>query len=228
MIGSKQVKQIIDYSFSYGAGSFLSPEATFIATPNSYTATSPPGGNIILSGSIIPNDGTDISWVITNSVGTPLADGVDNTPSHSIAPPASIGSYTYNLNVSYKNDVGTTIAFVIIAVIVVSADGKVGQLDGPGDDFTTPAEFDVLNVEGGFIFKTNSDVINLFSFEVTSTARTVIVIPDSFGSVVDIQDNTDNSVLSQFNTVADVGNTRTLYVTDLALTPGTYFYKVVF
>jgi len=226
MISAKQVKSILDYSF-VGGSSFLAPVASFIATPSSYTDTTVPGG-IVLSGNIIPNDGTDVSWTITDAVATVLTSGTTTSVSHNLVTiPSSIGSYTYNLNVAYKDLTGTTFSTTVVTQIVVSTACKIGQLPNPGDDIIVPGDLDPL-VEDTFAIKTQAEVINLFTITAAATGRVVIIIPDSFGSVVDIQDNTDSSVLSQFDIVLDPTNTRKLYVSVNAVTPATYHYKIVF
>lgn len=227
MISSKQLNQVLEYSFAAGSGVFLSPTASFIATPSAYTDSSIPG-SVTLSGTIIPNNATDISWNIRSNQSTlDLSIGTDNNILHNLASiPTTIDNHVYSLNVSYKNDMGINLSFTVTTAITISSAGKVGHLGGPVDNFTTASQFDTLAVESGFNSKTQTEMINLFTINVATTSRVVIVIPDSFGTV-DIQDNTDSSVLTQFDLVTDASNNRKLFKSTNTLSPGTYHYKLV-
>ena len=73
-----------------------------------------------------------------------------------------------------------------------------------------------------------TQAINLFTINALNTGRIVIVVPNSFGTLLDIADNTDSSVISSFNLVVDTPNNRKIYVSKLALTPAVYRYKLVY
>jgi hypothetical protein len=231
MISGKQVKQILEYSFTAGTG-FLAPSSTFIATPSLYTVDTVPG-SVILSGVLLVNDGLNITWTITNAGGTVLTSGsvavgvsVANI-SHSLGViPSSASSNIYNLNVTYEDTTGTTFMFTVPTTVTVTASAKIGQLDNPTDNILVAA--DLVPFEAGLTLTTQDNIINLFSIVASNTARIVIVIPNAYGTVTDISDNTDSSVLAEFNVVNDGPGARKIYVGTLPLTPATYYYKITF
>ncbi len=90
----------------------------------------------------------------------------------------------------------------------------------PGD-FTSP-------MESALSSSSKTLIINLFDVIAIGTGRLCFVIPDSYGTVTDLEDNTDSSVLSQFNIVVDAVNSRKFYVSINAVTAATYKYKFIF
>jgi hypothetical protein len=228
MISAKQLKNILDHSFSASAGtSAVLLSATFTAAPSQYNNTSIPG-SVILSGTIVPNGALLVTWVIKNALGTILESDSGNNVSHSLAAiPTTIGSHPYALIVSYQDGTGTSFTASFTAVVTVTTLMKVGQLLLPGDDLIVSGDLSGA-LEGTFPTYTSTQAINLFAVTTSRTARLVIIVPDSYGTLSDISDNTDSSVLNQFKVVPDFVNNRKLYVSLNAVTPATYHYKLVF
>jgi len=224
MISGKQLKQILDYSFT-GGTSFTIPSVTFISTPSDYPYDNVPGA-VTLSGVITPNDGLNISWTITEGVAT-LASGTSNNVSHNLVTiPTTIGTKTYNLNVNYSDGVNNY-SITATTSLVVTASGLIGQIDNPVTDIVVPGDL-TGPIEAALISKSQTEVINLFEIVAADTGRLLIVVPYSFGTLTDIQDNTDLTALDQFNVVDDPTNSRKIYVSILAVTPATYNFKLVF
>tara|TARA_R110000765_G_scaffold71466_5_gene138728 strand:- start:506 stop:1183 length:678 start_codon:yes stop_codon:yes gene_type:complete len=225
MISGKQLKQVLDYSFSAGT-TFLAPTATFSAAPSSYTIASVPG-TVTLTGSVTPNDGTSVTWTITSGV-TLLASGSGNSISHNLVSiPSSLGTSVYNLNITYTNvTAGTTAVLVVPTSVVVTASCLVGQMNSPTQDILIPG--DLTPYEGALVVSTQGTIINVFGIVAANTGRLIITIPDSYGAVVLIEDGSGLDVLSQFNTTADPTNSRTIYSSVNIVTPGTYNYKIIF
>jgi hypothetical protein len=233
MISAQQLKQALDIvtgaAFSNDG---TVPTATFTANPNSYPVGGAPG-SISLAGTIAAAPNSILAgWQILNG-NTVLATGLANNlaPAYTVptlSVPTLAGSYTYTLNVQYKLTQAQIVPNVISypATVVVSASGYAGQLPLPGDNILVPG--DLTPFLGGLTPKTQQEFINLFSIVAANTGRITIVVPDSFGTVLQIQDNTDSNVMNQFNLVADPLNTRKIYTTINALTPNTYYYKLVF
>jgi hypothetical protein len=226
MISSQQLKQVLTYSFTNGI-SFVGPAGTFIASPSVYTNLVLPG-SVTLTGSIIPNDAVNITWSITNSIGTLLLSGTGNTSSYTLpVVPSTTGVNVYYWNINYQNNSGANLSLILNATVTVTSSSLVGQLNGAGVNIVIPADL-TAPIEATLTTTSQLAMINLFAITAVYTGRLVIVIPDDYGTVVDIQDNTDSTVLSQFNLVVDAPNNRKIYVGINAVTPATYNYKIVF
>ena len=226
MISGQQLKQVLSYSFTNGT-SFMAPTGTFIATPSAYTTNSLPA-SVTLNGSLIPNNAVNITWTITDSLGTTLLTGLGNSSNYTLPTiPNTIGNKVYNWNISYQDGNGNNYSLILSTTVYVTAAANIGQLNGAGVNITVPGDLTPA-IEATLTSTDKPTLINLFAITASNTGRIVIVIPDSYGTVSDIQDNTDSTVLSQFNVVTDPGNNRKIYVGTNAVTPATYNYKIVF
>jgi hypothetical protein len=227
MISGRDLKNVLTQSFTNGT-SFLAPTASFIATPSTYTVSSLPA-SVILSGTITPNNGTLITWTITNSGGTVIATGSGVNVTHTLASvPSAVSTNVYNLNVTYTNaTAGTTAVIVVATSVVVTAAGKVGQINSPTATITIPGDL-TAPYEAALVVETKTQMINLFPIVAANTGRIVIVIPDSYGTVSIIEDGAGLNALPQFNATLDPTNSRTIYSSVNIVTPGTYNYKIIF
>jgi len=227
MISSQQLKQILTFSFTNGS-SFVAPTCSIIATPSLYTTDSVPG-SVVITGTLVPNDGTNISWTLTASGSTTaLLIGTGNSLTYNIpSVPAIAGSYSYNWNITYEDNTGTTLSLVCPITITVTASAKYGQLANPGDNIVIAADLTPA-IEGTLTVTNQSFIINLFPLIASNTGRIVIVVPDSYGAVTSITDNTNLDVTSQFNIINDVVNSRKIYVGINAVTPNTYYFRINF
>lgn len=227
MISGQQLKQILTYSFSNGS-SFLAPALTFTILPSSYTLNNIPA-SLVLSGSVIPNDGTNIQWSMTNSSNVVIGAGIGLNAAVTLTGgsiPSTVGIYTYNFIVTYVDANNVTQSISTSVLLYVTAPGLYGQINSPSQDIIVPG--DLTPYLGSLTITTQATLINLFSIVATNTGRIVIVVPDSYGTVTSIEDNTSMNITSQFHVVVDVTNNRKFYVTNSALTPGTYYFKVNF
>jgi hypothetical protein len=225
-ISAKQVKQILDNSFTEGSD-FLPPAISFVASPSVYSNLAVPS-SVNLNVQITANQATNISWTIYNSSSIALTTGSSLSSVFTVlVPPSSIGVFPYTLQVTYQNNSGVTITTSTIANISVLESGFRGQFLSPTTNITTAADLtSELLEELTPALQTN--FINLFGINATETGRICFVIPNSFGIVLDISDNTDSSVLNSFNIINDVVNNRKIYTTINALTPNNYFYRLHF
>jgi hypothetical protein len=208
---------------------FNPPTAEFFINPSSYTNLDVPGaGGVLLSGNITPNDGNITGWAILEGA-TTLSTGVILAPEYLLQNiPSTVGSYNYSLSVTYENNLGTKLSLVVPVTLSVTSVGYYGQLALPTDDIPIPIGVPLsAGVLATFTSSTQTVMMNLFSITAVNTGRIVLVVPYSYGQISDITDNTDNTVLSQFNFVDDPGVSR-IYTTINTLTPGTYYYKLVF
>jgi len=229
MISARQIKNILDYSFTTAAStSGTAPTATFSANPAMYSSINLPS-SVALTGTITPNSGLNITWVILNNSGGILTTGSGTNVNVGMtgSMPTAIGSYTYTLVVTYQNTAGSSFTVSFPTLIQVTAMAEVGQMLLPGDDINIPGDL-TGPLEATFATKDSNQIINLFSIVAANTGKIVIVLPYSYGAVVDISDNTDSSVLSQFKLVDDPSNSRSIYVSYANLTPATYHYKIVY
>jgi hypothetical protein len=226
MISGQQLKQVLTYTFA-GGTTFLGPTGTFVAIPSTYTVDSLPP-SVTLEGSLLPNDALNITWTITDGIGNTLVSGLGNTVSFALpSVPNTVSNNVYNWNITYEDTNGGTYTLILSTVVLVTASAKFGQLNGAGLDIIVPGDLTPL-IEATFTVTDQVTIINLFAIVAPYTGRLVIVIPDSYGTVTDIQDNTDSTVLSQFNVVVDAPNNRKIYTTINAVTPDTYYYKIIF
>jgi hypothetical protein len=216
MISGQQLKQILDFSLTNGTG-FIAPSCGLIATPASYLDTGLPA-SIALTDTIIPNDGVLISWTITDPSNVAIATGLTVAVSHSVTGgniPTVIGSYIYTLTITYTNS-GNTYYIVCPVTVVVSAEASYGQnivSPVPGVSLTTTDQVGIINPFT--IIIATGDVSNI-----------VIIVPDAYGTVSDIEDQNDASVIAEFNAVNAAGFTT--YTRINTSTEGTYQYKVIF
>jgi len=229
MISAKQLKKLLDYSFTTPTSSGAVPTATFSANPNMYGTTVLPT-SVALTGVITLNGATNLLWDITTPDGTLLNTGFTTSVFHTLsgaAVPSVAGSTTYTLNVSYSNRTGTGFNASFLTSVTVTDVVKVGQLPDPGDDIIASADLTVF-IEDTLASLEITEVINLFSVNAINTGRILMVIPYSFGTVTSIQDNLDVVITSEFNVVDDSTNSRKIYITQNVLTPATYHYKFTF
>jgi len=229
MISARQNLNILKEMFSGDTDNFTVPTSTFNATPNTYTLDSLPG-SVVLNGNITPNNGIISNWVITaGSSSTPIASGTSNSVAHILIGaeiPSTIATQIYYLTVTYNN--GTIVQSIVsTASVVVTAAALFGQLATVSDDINIPGDL-TPSIESTLTLTNKANFINLFTVVTPAAARVLFVVPDSYGAVVDLQDNTNQSVLTQFNVVVDSANNRKIYVSINAVTPATYNYKFVF
>jgi len=226
MISGKQLKQVLDFSFT-GGDLFLPPTASFIATPNVYAVDALPA-SVTLAGSIIPNDGTSITWTITNVGGTVLSSGATTTVNYVLpAVPSAISTNLYNLNVTYTNTTTALTAILVVPTYVtVTATALIGQINSPTQTIVVPG--DLTPYEGALTVTTQSVIINPFDVVAANVGRIVFTVPTSYGTVTSIEDGAGLDVLDQFTVLPDPGNARTIYTTINVLTASTYSYKIIF
>lgn len=227
MISGQQLKEVIEHMFSGTAG-FILPTATWTSYPLSYPATTLPA-SVSLYGVITGNSGVITSWSITDSSAAVLATGTNGSPSVSLTGgliPSTIGLNTYFLTVFYTDANGAASSFVESTSFSVTSDVSIGQL-ATGVDIILPADL-TGGIESTLNVTTQQDIINLFDVVATTTGRVIFVIPDSLGSVTDISDNTNSSVLTQFNEVDDTANNRKIFTQINQVTPATYKFKISF
>ena len=228
MISAKQLKKLLDYSFTTPTSSGAVPTATFGANPNMYGITGLPT-SVSLTGVITPNGATNLIWFISDPSG-PLNNGSGTDVSHTLsgaAIPSVSGSTTYTLNVSYSNGTGAGFNVSFPTSITVTGVVKVGQLTDPEANITAAADL-TNSIEDTLASLEITQVINLFPVIATNPGRILMVIPNSFGTVSSIQDNLDVVITSEFNLIEDNTNSRKIYITKNVLTPATYRYKFTF
>jgi hypothetical protein len=228
MISAKQLKGILDKSFSTEPIlSFTPPSAILTASPDTYTTITVPASITFSSTIVVPGTLTLLSWDLKDELDNILTSGVTTNVSYVLnTPPSTVSTPTYNLVVYYSYE-GTSYSIIFPATVIISVESLVGQLANPGDDITIPGDL-TAPIEATLTSKTKLQVINLFAITAAVTGRIVLVVPDSYGTLLDIQDNTDSTVLSQFDLVLDPTNSRRIYVSISALTPATYNYKLVY
>jgi hypothetical protein len=228
MISGKQLKQVLDYSFTAGSG-FLAPTATFIATPSTYTTSSLPA-SVVLTGDITLNDAASVTWTITDASGTVLTSGSGVSVSHTLATvPSALSTNLYNLNVTYTNTVTAASQVLVVPTsVIVTAPCLIGQL-ATGVDITVAADLTPA-IETTLTVSNQATIINVFDIVASElpNGKIIFVIPDSYGSVTSIEDGAGLNVISQFNAVVDGTNGRTIYTAVTAVTPATYNYKIIF
>lgn len=219
MISARQTKNIIEYSL-LGVTAFIEPEIDFSISPNNYLSNAIPG-TITLSGSIVANDATNISWIFMQGVSV-LASGTGLSPLFVVNPAPTI-TKEYSLLVTYTG--GATSQF-LVKTVTVTDPGLYGQLTGPTDNIIVESDLDPF--VGGLDEGGEELFINLFTITAAATARLVIVVPHSYGIPTDIVDDNGDSVYSEFNLIDDVGDSRYIFTGINTVTPGTYKFKVVY
>jgi len=228
MISSKQVRNILEYSFEQDPN-FTAPTATIFAAPDSYDTDNVPAA-IVFSGNIVQNDGDNITWTITDALtSTTQAAGSGLSPALNMTTgiPTTSGVYTYYLNVFYEKPDSSNASFSVPVDIVVEVIGSYGQLDGPTANIVIPADLTPA-IEATFTTTNQQGVINLFTVTAPFTGRIVFVIPDAWGTVTSIEDGGGLNVMDQFNAVVDAPNNRIIYVSINTVVAGTYDYKLLF
>jgi hypothetical protein len=229
MLSAQQVKQmlqIITKNSENQNGSV--PTVTFSATPASYSVNDLPA-SILFSGTILASVNTEsiVGWAIKFNSST-LNTGTGTTISYTLpggSVPDELGAFTYTLEVTYLAVGNTTPqTFSTALVINVLEDGKIGYMNSPTGNILVPA--DVTNAVLTTLSK--QDMINVFPITNVGQSRLVIIVPNSFGTVAYISDNTDQVVTSEFNLVNDPSNNRKIYVSVNALAANTYRYIVNF
>jgi len=229
MISAKQLQTILNKAFSAdGVLTYAPPAFSLTATPSAYTSATVPGG-INFGSTIVPYDNTNIQWqildqdnnVLTTGSGLTVA-GLDNTP------PSIPGSYSYRLVVNYVDPEGHTAAPITVSrTVLVEAESYVGQLADANADIT------VSGLTNGVIqtltAKTKNQVINYFTITVTGSARIILVIPNSYGNILRLEDDVQQDVVlsGQFVKLADNANNRTLFKSVNALS-GSHTFKLVY
>lgn len=227
MISAKEMKLVIEYMFS-GTPGFISPTSVFTSSPVSYTTSSVPS-SVVLSGTITPNGGTITSWSISDSTSTVIAGGTNSVPSYTLTGgsiPTSVSLNSYFLTTYYTDSNGTALSYVVSTSFSVDTSILVGQLS-TGTDISVPADLS-SGIESTLTTTTQQNIINLFDIVASTTGRVIFVIPDSIGVVTDISDNTNSSVLTQFNIVIDSSNNRKIYTQINQVTPALYKFKISF
>ena len=230
MISARQVSNILAKSFSGGDSNFLRPTASFNAVASNYLENPSPD-NVILSGYIQENDGENISWVIKDNNNNNILSGISYNPSVTLTtPPTTVGTYVYTLYITYDDKNGVSQPAIIkLATVTVSTPAFVGKLATAGDVLTEPSHLTTA-IESTLTSLTSAQVINKFTISDSQHARIVIVVPNSYGVVLRIEDNTDTDTISngQFKVVNDTAKNRTIYVSDNAISEGDWRFKIIF
>jgi hypothetical protein len=217
MISARQAKNIIDYSLQSTAG-FIEPVISFYVTPNNYSTIDVGITTINFTGTIIQNNATLISWQIKQG-STVLNSGTSNSINFTM--PKPILTTTYSLVVSYTGGLTTQ---TLSAMVLVTEPALYGQLPLPSDNISIAS--DLLPFISGLNSSNQQFIGNLFNLTLTNTGRIVFVPPHSFGIVIDIVDENDQSVMNEFNFIDDISNSRYIYVSTNTLTSGIYKYKL--
>lgn len=231
MISAKQLKKVLDYSFTAGSN-FVAPTCDLFATPGFYTINNVPA-SVTISGTITPNDGTVTGWSLKDHTNTTVLVGTGNIISYvdsgGINPlPTTTGSYTYTLTVNYTDNNLASQSMICLVNLLVTSSSLYGTYttNTPVLDLVTynatPA------IEAGLTVTDQNTIINLFDVVVSGVEQVFIIVPDSYGTVLDIADENDSSVITEFTTIPDPSNSRTIYARTTTLTSNTYQYKVIF
>lgn len=226
MISAQQVKQILEIITSNSDNQDGTvPSISLSVTPNSYSVSDVPA-NIVFAGTIIPAANTFevVGWTLKQG-GTTLATGSGTTVSYIISGgsvPDEVGVVTYTLEVQYKAvEGGANLTTSITATVSVLEVGSIGFTTAP---LLVAADLANATLEDA----TKQDMINPFEITSNATARMVIVIPNAFGTVNRISDNTDLVVTNEFSVINDGANNRKIYVGITPIGANTYIYKVTF
>lgn len=222
-ITGKQLLLALEQAALCNSGGFVGPQATFVATPNSYTNNNAPAG-VTLTGTITLNDAVISYWNIRQG-GTILATGSTITPSFYVTP-ASGSSITYTLDVYYTLD-GAAGILTLNAPVLVTDGALYGSLPGPTDDIILPTDL-TAPIIAGLSIGDEATITALFPIVITVTARVVIVVPYGISTSWGLLDNDNFSVDSEFTFVDDPGNNQKIAVSNNPLIPGTYYFKVGF
>ena len=220
MPGSRQILSMLQKSLQ--ATSFLEPTAVLTVNPSSYLSTNIPS-SITFDISILFNDATGLSWTLTDSLGNTLTTGISNTDTYVLTnPPTSVSTYTLTLN--YTGGIGIK---TFITTVRIDTPAYVGQLSGPSDNIVVPADLTAA-ILTTLDAKSLGTIVNFFPVTFANVARTVFVLPYSFGVPTALADDNDSDITDEFTLVNDTANGRYIYVRINTVTPGTYNFKVIY
>jgi hypothetical protein len=230
MISARQFKNILQNAFTgNNALGYTPPTITFIANPLEYDTSAIPS-NVVLSGVITPNNGTNLSWGIFENAGTtPIITGTSLTINYTdVTPFTTPGVSIYKLVVNYTTPTGTAAPTITKTInINVTTQSFVGQLANASSNITSAADLTPAILSTLFS-KSKSQIVNPFYLDLQNNAKIVFVIPDNYGTVANIMDNTDQNVLNSFTVYPDSANARRIYVANNLTTPSTVRYQFVF
>jgi len=230
MISARQFKNILQNAFTgNNALGYTPPTITFIANPLEYDTSAIPS-NVVLSGVITPNNGTNISWGIFENAGTtPIVTGTSLTINYTdVTPFTTPGVSIYKLVVNYTTPTGTAAPTITKTInINVTTQSFVGQLANASSNITSAADLTPAILSTLFS-KSKSQIVNPFYLDLQNNAKIVFVIPDNYGTVANIMDNTDQNALNSFTVYPDSANARRIYVANNLTTPSTVRYQFVF
>jgi hypothetical protein len=226
MTSARQIFNILQYTFSgsnnnVNPNTFVEPTATFSVTPTTYSLIAAPA-NITVIGSIIPNDATNITWEVYDGVSvSPVLSGSNNVI-NGVLPPPTIDT-TYTLLVSY---IGGNALLELTSVVNPYNVTYVGQLPLPSDNITVAA--DLVPFLSGLTSLSEAEALLLMTVTANYIGRIVIVVPDDYGTLLNIADENDLSALAEFNTIVDAPNNQKIYIKINTVTPGSYKYKLIY
>jgi len=133
-----------------------------------------------------------------------------------ISIPTTVGSYTYTMTVTYLDSASVTQTVICVVSLLVTSAALYGQINNPSQAIVLPA--DLTPYLPSLTVSNQSIIINLFSVVATNTGRIVIVVPDSYGTVTSITDNTSSNITAQFSVVNYVANNSKFHTTTSDLT----------
>lgn len=230
MISAKQFKVILDSAFSGDPIlSFTPPVASFTISPNTYNVGAAPNP-LVFNIAITANDGAFISWEIKRTDNnTTVTSGTSLTATYSLSTniPDAAGLYSYSLIINYKYNNETQIAITKTATVLVNALAYVGQLANASSDITNASQVDNILLST-LTSKTYDKIANLFTMQLTRSAKIIFVVPMSFGNVSRIEDENDLDVTNEFTLITDNTNLRYIYVSNNNFTIITELYKFTF
>ena len=226
MTSARQLLNILAYTLSgdnsnVNRTTFVEPTATFSVTPTTYAVESAPA-NMTVTGSIIVNDAVNVTWEVYDGVSiSPVLTGSNNVINATLDTP--LIPTTYTLVVTYT---GGNETLEVVSQVNPYYSTYVGQLPTPSDDITVAA--DLTPFLAGLVGLSYTDALELMTITAAYIGRLVLVIPDSYGTLTDISDENDLSVINEFNVVVDAPNNQKIYVKIDTVTPGSYKYKLVY
>lgn len=226
MTSAKQIYNIIEYTFSGENNNivnpdFVEPTATFSVTPVLFSLDNPPA-NLTAAGAITPNSASNITWEVYDGVSvSPILSGSGTVVSGIIKTPTA--DTTYQLKIMYS---GGNEELSVYSTVDTYEDTLIGQLPAPGIILVTADN--LTPYEAGLTHISESESKSFFEINASATGRIVIVVPNSYGTLLDIADENDNSALNEFTTINDVGNDRIIYSKIDTVTTGRYKYKLIY
>lgn len=216
MISARQTLNILNESLASNNG-FIDPIFSMSITPNNYTDNAVPA-LVTISAAITLNDAISVAWVLKQGV---LFIDSDTTTTINRTYTAPSANTIYTLTVDYT---GGLTSKSTQANVVVEKPAYFGQLHNPSDDIVIAA--DLIPFLPILTYSVQSVVANLITLVLTHTGRIVFVSPYSYGTVFDIVDEMDLSVINEFNIIDDTVNSRFIYTKINTVIPGTYKYKL--